>query len=259
MPALTTVVFIHIGLLWIALQSSPALPVMRQVVYQMLTPITRMAEQVPAPIAAQVVQRSARSVLGPIASAALTVPPAPITPMKPLERPIENEPVPVVETPEPQPRHVPVVKESVPIVMPEPPLVQLPPPMQELAQIPAQLPEPAPAPAPAPARALAITAVEKLPSGGTSVGAAPVVVGGDSASRVGAGSGLIYPNYMEKSPRQKSFSEMANEQLNPGGRRGKFAESVDAAEMPDCLAANQPGGLLAAPLIAYKAATGKCK
>jgi hypothetical protein len=70
---------------------------------------------------------------------------------------------------------------------------------------------------------------------------------------------LIYPNYMEKRPRQKSFAEMANEQLNPGGRRDKFVDSVDAAEKPDCLAANQAGGLLAAPLIAYKAATGKCK
>ncbi len=68
-----------------------------------------------------------------------------------------------------------------------------------------------------------------------------------------------YPYYMNRQPRHKSFAELANEQLNPGGKRDKFADSVDAAEKPDCLAANQAGGLLAAPLIAYKAATGKCK
>lgn len=64
---------------------------------------------------------------------------------------------------------------------------------------------------------------------------------------------------MNRQGRQKSFAELANEQLNPGGRRDKFADAVDGAEKPDCLAANQAGGLLAAPLIAYKAATGKCK
>jgi len=84
--------------------------------------------------------------------------------------------------------------------------------------------------------------------------AAPPPAGGAAG-----GSGLIYPNYMKMQPRQKSFSELANEQLNPGGRRDKFADSIDAAERPDCLAANQAGGLLAAPLIAFKAATGKCK
>lgn len=68
-----------------------------------------------------------------------------------------------------------------------------------------------------------------------------------------------YPYLMNRQGRQKSFAELANEQLNPGGRRDKFADAVDSAEKPDCLAPNQNGGLLAAPLIAYKAATGKCK
>jgi hypothetical protein len=64
---------------------------------------------------------------------------------------------------------------------------------------------------------------------------------------------------MEKRPRQKSFAELANEQLNPGGRRDKFADAVDAAEKPDCATAYQGMGLLAAPVIAFKAATDKCK
>ncbi len=73
------------------------------------------------------------------------------------------------------------------------------------------------------------------------------------------GAGQTYPYLMNLQPRQKSFAELANEQLNPGGRRDKFADAIDAAEKPDCLAGNQAGGLLAAPLIAFKAATGKCK
>ncbi len=84
-------------------------------------------------------------------------------------------------------------------------------------------------------------------------------MGGSAAAGGPSGSGGIYPDYMKMKPRQKSFAELANEQLNPGGRRNKLADSIDAAEMPDCLAANQAGGLLAAPLIALKAATGKCK
>lgn len=109
-------------------------------------------------------------------------------------------------------------------------------------------------------RALAITPAENPVTTATPAAATPPASGGLAVSAPAVvGSGLIYPTNMEKRPRQKSFAEMANEQLNPGGRRDKFVESVDAAEKPDCLAANQAGGLLAAPLIAFKAATGKCK
>lgn len=64
---------------------------------------------------------------------------------------------------------------------------------------------------------------------------------------------------MERQPRQKSFSELANEQLNPGGARNRLAQGMEGAEKPDCLAPNQSGGLLAAPLIALNTLQGKCK
>lgn len=60
-------------------------------------------------------------------------------------------------------------------------------------------------------------------------------------------------------PRQRSLSEMVNEQLNPGGKRDKFADSVEQSVKPDCLGPNQAGGLLAAPVIAVQAIRDKCK
>ena len=99
--------------------------------------------------------------------------------------------------------------------------------------------------------------------------------GGGPASAVQApggaagGSGLVYPNYMERRPRQKSFAELANEQLNPGGRKDKFVAAMEGAQTPDCLGTNQTGqvnqgqvsfnGLFAAPAIAAQALQGKCK
>jgi hypothetical protein len=94
--------------------------------------------------------------------------------------------------------------------------------------------------------------------------AAPPPAGGATG-----GSGLIYPNYMKMQPRQKSFSELANEQLNPGGRKDKFVAAMEGAQTPDCLGTNQTGqvsqgqvnfnGLFAAPAIAAQALQGKCK
>ena len=70
-------------------------------------------------------------------------------------------------------------------------------------------------------------------------------------------------------PRQKSFSELANEQLNPNGHKNKFVAGIEEAERPDCLGKNQTGnssigpvgmsGLLAGAGIAVQAAQGKCK
>ena len=70
-------------------------------------------------------------------------------------------------------------------------------------------------------------------------------------------------------PRQKSFSELANEQLNPGGRKNKFVAAMEGAETPDCVGKNQNGqvsqgqvnfnGLMAGPAIAAQALQGKCK
>ena len=138
LPALTSVVVLHIGLLWIALQATPALQVTRQVVYQMLTPITRMVDPVPVPVSLSAIPRSVRSVSGSISHSPPQTSPVTVTPVKPVERLVEKAPDPVVETPEPQLRHVPVVKEAVPIAIPELPAVQLPPTMQEPAPIPLQ-------------------------------------------------------------------------------------------------------------------------
>ena len=84
-----------------------------------------------------------------------------------------------------------------------------------------------------------------------------------------SGSSVIYPDYMKIRPRQKSFSDLANEQLNPGGHKNKFVAAMEDAEMPDCLGKNQTGsvsqgqvnfnGLFAGPAIAAKALQGKCK
>jgi hypothetical protein len=74
---------------------------------------------------------------------------------------------------------------------------------------------------------------------------------------------------MKMQPRQRSFSDLANEQLNPGGRKNKFVAAMEGAEMPDCLGKNQTGtvsqgqvnfnGLMAGPAIAAQALQGKCK
>lgn len=56
-PARTVAVgAIHIGLLWIMLQAAPSLQTSRNVVYQILSPITRLRELVPS--APAVVQRA---------------------------------------------------------------------------------------------------------------------------------------------------------------------------------------------------------
>ncbi|MEO7106756.1 MAG: hypothetical protein ABIZ09_10305, partial [Rhodoferax sp.] len=65
------------------------------------------------------------------------------------------------------------------------------------------------------------------------------------------------------------FSDLANEQLNPGGHKNKFVSGIEEAERPDCLGKNQTGnshigpiglsGLFAAPGIAVQALQGKCK
>lgn len=62
--------------------------------------------------------------------------------------------------------------------------------------------------------------------------------------------------------RQLSVSEMANAQLRRGEAKDAVAEAVNSAENPDCVKPDKDGsggGLLAAPMMAYKAMTGKCK
>jgi hypothetical protein len=68
---------------------------------------------------------------------------------------------------------------------------------------------------------------------------------------------------MRQRPGQRSLSEMANEQLNPGRARDRLAEGMAGAAVPDCLRPKDEKevltGLLAAPLIAQRALQGKCK
>ena len=74
---------------------------------------------------------------------------------------------------------------------------------------------------------------------------------------------------MKMQPRQKSFAELANEKLNPGGRKNKFVAAMEGAANPDCLGKEQTGtvsqgqvsfgGLMAGPALAAQALQGKCK
>jgi len=62
--------------------------------------------------------------------------------------------------------------------------------------------------------------------------------------------------------RQQSLSEMANAQLRRGEPKDPLADAVNSAENPDCVKPDKDGsggGLLAAPIMTYKALTGKCK
>lgn len=72
--------------------------------------------------------------------------------------------------------------------------------------------------------------------------------------RPGVGGGGVGPL------RQPSLSELANAQLRRGAPRDPVADAVNSAENPDCLGTDKNGaGLLAAPVAAYRAMTGKCK
>lgn len=238
--------------------------------------VERPADKPQKIVEAAPVVKPVQVALEPIPVSPPLLPPPPVPVPEPVPIPV---PVPVVEpapaptptpvpAPAPAPAPVPTpapvpVPVPVPTPAPAPSPVPAPAPSPVPAPTPAPTPTPSPAPAVAPARALAITPVEKPGAASGPAAAAPGGIpppaGGPAAAGGPSGSGIIYPDYMKMRPRQKSFAELANEQLNPGGRRDKFVDAVDGAEKPDCLAVNQPGGLLAAPMIAYKAATGKCK
>ena len=117
----------------------------------------------------------------------------------------------------------------------------------------------------APTRSSAITAPPAAAPNAAPSGAG---IGGDSGRGLnlqlapGTGAGrsgsLAYPYQLNQVPRQKSLSEMANAQLNPGGPRDKLAESVDAATKPNCLD-DGTLGLLNAVVAPVQALRGKCK
>lgn len=93
-------------------------------------------------------------------------------------------------------------------------------------------------------------ATQRLPTS-----ASPAVLGSDSRASIGAP--LILPDhYRDTQPRQKSYAEMANEQLNPGGPRNSLAEGIKKAVVPECTSG---GGLLGLPVIIYKTVNGKCR
>ena len=60
-------------------------------------------------------------------------------------------------------------------------------------------------------------------------------------------------------PRQRSFADMANEQLNGNQRRDKLAEAISSAGKSDCLSANKDADLLGLITLPFAAASDKCK
>lgn len=62
--------------------------------------------------------------------------------------------------------------------------------------------------------------------------------------------------------RQRSISDMANEQLRRGRPKDPLAEGIESGSIDDCMHAprdaQQVGGLLAAPALIGRALAGKC-
>lgn len=123
-------------------------------------------------------------------------------------------------------------------------------------------PSPVQVPAAGPARSSAITPAEvrgpqSSSAGGAVGGSGANVVPAGSAAQGGTGTNYGIPGGGRQ--RQKSLSEMANEQLNPGGRKDKLTAAVDASERPDCVNSGQSAGLLAPAIVAYNVVRDKCK
>lgn len=117
-------------------------------------------------------------------------------------------------------------------------------------------------PAAGPARSSAITPKE-TPSPAAPAGDGPAgnvaIPPAASGTAVPGGTGTNYAIPDGGRKRQKSVAEMANEQLNPGGRKDRFAAAVDASERPDCANSGQAAGLLAPAIVAYNVVRDKCK
>ncbi len=106
----------------------------------------------------------------------------------------------------------------------------------------------------APARPSAITPVEQAP-------VAPHSAGSGGVQPEPAAAKLpqtMYPG-MYNPARQRSLAELANEQLNGGQRRDRYAEGVAGAAKPDCVGPNASGNLLGLITIPIAAARDKCK
>lgn len=68
----------------------------------------------------------------------------------------------------------------------------------------------------------------------------------------------MYPG-MYNPARGRSLAELANEQLNGGKRRDRYAEGIADAAKPDCIEANAGGSLFGLITIPIAAARDKCK
>jgi hypothetical protein len=68
-----------------------------------------------------------------------------------------------------------------------------------------------------------------------------------------------YPNVMRQGAPQRSLADMANEKINGNRRPDKYADGINAAERPDCLAPNEGGSLLGLLTIPYALGKDKCK
>ncbi|MBC7919091.1 MAG: hypothetical protein H7Y28_14905 [Rhodoferax sp.] len=310
MQALVTVGALHVALLWLMLQSGPAVKATRQVVMQYFSPITQVREKpVPKPVLAVTPAPKPIPVVPPPPPRVETPPPpmeqAPVPVIQRMEAVTPQRatvkiqdikpsidtrrvpdlsstriepvlaPVPVLPTPEPVP-----VPKSAPIPEPAPPPVQTPPPapapepVVPPAPAPAPPPVAVPAPAPtpalppaavaAPARATAITPVETRAAPASTAGGAgsaspSLALPLPGAAPGGSGLNLNYNYKPSSSGRQKTAAEMANEQLNGTGRKDKLADSVNAAEKPDCINSGQALGLLAPVLVIANVVRDKCK
>ncbi len=85
-------------------------------------------------------------------------------------------------------------------------------------------------------------------------------IGPESAQSQSAGkAALVLPDFSDAYFKQKSAGEMATEQLNPNGKRDRWAEGIQRAAVPNCVEEKIGGGLLGIPVLIYKAASGKCK
>ena len=92
-----------------------------------------------------------------------------------------------------------------------------------------------------------------------SVAPQPAGSGGVQAAPAAARPALtVYPG-MYNPARGRSLAEMANEQINGGPRRDRFAEGVAAAAKPDCVGPNAGGGLLGLIAIPIAVMRDKCK
>lgn len=124
-------------------------------------------------------------------------------------------------------------------------------------------------------RPSAITATEPIPVSAATTAATPGATPGASAG-TGTGTGTsadtapdglerklppLYPHMMKRAPRERSASEMANEQLNGNRTRDRFGQAMEEAGAKDCLK-NEPAGmfrgLFALPGLVARAAQGKC-